>query len=199
MFSKARLLISTAIVFITFYSSAQHNAAVKLQTFRIIDGLYTVSFEQAFNKHFSPQLSIEAGHYINEQLNRYEKYKVSGLGVIGAARYYPFTQKFGAPRGFFAYAAVRHISYRDEYMNSNTPTHFNGHARIINVGGGAGYKFVYRRFGVEGFVGWGAGRLTRKGDVTGLPEFFQDSMIEYLRFAQLDVAVCYMLRSFGSN
>jgi hypothetical protein len=195
---QVRCFITLTIIIVTSYNvSAQHNAAIKAQTFRALDGLYTFSFEQALNKHFSFQLSLECGTYVEMRPNRSTDYKAKGLGAIGALRYYPFTQKFTAPQGFFTYAAFRNISFSDSYIDrTNGIVQYDGGGNVLSIGGGLGYKFVYHRLGIEGFVGWGAGQLMRNDNPSSMPEFFRTSMSEQQHFPQLDVALCYMLTSF---
>jgi hypothetical protein len=188
-----------ALVAISFHSSAQHNAAIKAQTFRVFDGLYTASFEQAVGKRFSAQVSLEFGDYVRMRLTRYDDYEAKGLGVIGAFRYYPFTKKFAAPQGFFTYAAFRTIRFHDEYIHAaGSISRSEGNGKILNIGGGIGYKFVYHRFGLEGFVGWGAGRMRRDQDAS-MPEFYRGSLSEQRHFPQLDIALCYMLTTFAKK
>jgi hypothetical protein len=198
---QARFFITLALIVVaSYYSSAQHNAAIKAQTFRVPDGLYTFSFEQALNKHFAFQLSLECGSYIKMRPNQSTNYKAKGLGVIGALRYYPFTQKFVAPQGFFTYAAFRNIRFNDRYIDStNGIASYDGGGNVLSIGGGVGYKVVYHRLGIEGFVGWGAGRLMRDDNPSAMPEFFRTSMSEQKHFPQLDVALCYMLTSFSGK
>jgi hypothetical protein len=190
-----RFLSTLAALVLPFHCGyAQHNAAIKVQTFRAIEGLYTLGFEHAINHHFSGQISMEFGSYIKMRPTRHEDYKATGLGVIGALRYFPFTKKMTAPRGFFAYAAFRTVRFHDTYVSTGGSS--DGRGNIRNVGGGAGYKFVYRRLGVEGFVGWGAGTLRRDDSSATLPAFFPTSMNEQKHFPQLDIALCYMLTPF---
>jgi hypothetical protein len=197
LFQQARFFLTLAIIVVTSSKGfSQQNAAIKLQTFRVLDGLYTLSFEQAVGKHFSGQFSLEYGSYIKMRPNRSEDYKAKGLGAIGALRYYPFTQKLSAPQGFFTYAAFRHIHFHDTYIGStNGVSRYDGRGNVLSIGGGLGYKFVYHRLGLEGFVGWGAGRMTRDDEGSSMPEYFRTGMNEQKHFPQLDVALCYMFTS----
>lgn len=192
--------VTCVIGLLTYHCSpAQHNAALKAQTFRVFNGLYTFSYEQALSKHFSAQVSLETGHYIKMRPNRVEDYEAKGLGLIGAVRYYPLTQKFAAPQGFFTYIAFRNIRFRDTYRATGTVGRYDGSGNVLSMGGGAGYKFVYHRFALEGFIGWGAGKLMRDDEALVMPQFFRTSMNEEAHFPQLDIAVCYMLTSFSKG
>lgn len=183
----------------SFPSRGQHPAALKAPTFRTIDGLFTIAYEQALSKHLSADLSLQGGYYINERLNRFEDYKVTGIGAIGALRYYPFTKRAFAPRGFFGYAAVRYVDFSEAFLYIASGDRYKVGGKIINAGGGIGYKFVYRRLGLEAFVGWGAGRVRSDDDEyrRNIPEFYRGS-IEWAEghFPQLDVALCYMFSPF---
>ena len=101
------VLITILIVSAPFASHGQHTAGLKVHTFRMIDGLYTIGYEQAFSKRVSAELSLQGGRYIDVRPNPWEDYEVTGIGAIGSLRYYPFTKKVAAPRGFFGFAALR--------------------------------------------------------------------------------------------
>lgn len=188
--------LAMAVVFLTSFgqTSAQHNSALKFNTFRVPDALFTMAIEHAFSNHFSAELSIQGGRYMFSQPTRVEKYRVLGKGVIGAMRYYPFTKKRTAPNGFFAFGAIRYVDFKESYT-STVLGHFEVGAKLVNIGGGAGYKYSYRRIGAEAFIGWGAGTL--KSDDTNyrqsIPEFFQAAIEEQKHFPMLDVAICYMM------
>jgi hypothetical protein len=179
-------------------SRAQHNAALKAYTFGAVYGLYSVGYEQAFNKHVSADLSLQGGHYIDVHPTRSEGYKVTGLGAIGSFRYYPFTKKVFAPQGFFGYSAFRYVDFTEAFLNNASGDHYKVGGKIINVGFGMGYKFVYRRLGLEALVGWGAGRLKSDDDEyrNDIPEFHRKSIEEQKHFPQLDLALCYMFSPF---
>ena len=195
---KTRWCVSLAIVVLTAcYSFAQQRtASIKAHTLWVPIGLYTCSFEQAFTKHFSGQLSLEGGTYIKVQPNSHEDYKAKGFAVIGAVRYYPFTKKLAAPQGFFTYAAFRGMRFHDTYTSTNGVGRHEGDGYLLNIGGGLGYKFVYRRQGIEGFIGWGAGGLTRTDNASSMPEHYRQSLRDQKHFPQLDLALCYMLSPF---
>jgi hypothetical protein len=192
---RRAITLAILIVAIPFLCAGQYRAALKVQTFRVLDGLYSISYEQAFNKHISLDFMLQGGHYVNMRPNLVEEYKASGVGAVGSFRYYPFTKKVGAPQGFFGYGALRYITFNEEYRNTSSQAKHNGEGNIINAGLGVGYKFVYRRVGAEAFVGWGTGRIKRaKADPgnNNFPLFFRRSIEEQEHFPQLDVALCYM-------
>lgn len=176
----------------------QHTSAVKAHTFRVIGGLYTVGFEQALNEHLSVELSVQGGDYIYMRLNRFDEYEASGIGTIGAIRYFPFTKRASAPRGFFGYTALRYIKFNEKFRYIASGDRYEAGGNIVNAGLGIGYKFVYRRVGLEAFIGWGAGRLKREDSVSRnqIPMFYQNSIKEQVHFPQLDVALCYMFTAF---
>lgn len=191
--------IAVLILSSPFPSAGQHTAALKAHIFWTIHGLYTVGYEQALNKRLSAELSVQAGHYIDVRPNRWEDYEVTGLGVVGVMRYYPFTKKAVAPRGFFGYAAVRYVDFNEAFLYVASGQRYEAGGNIVNVGGGIGYKFAYRRVGLEAFVGWGAGRLKRHDDGKEIPEFHRLSIEEQAHFPQLDVALCYMFSPFSKH
>lgn len=183
-------------------SLGQHRAALKAPTFRTVDGLVAIAFEQAFSKHVSADLSLQGGYYINVRPNRAEDYEVKGLGAIGALRYYPFTKRAVAPRGFFAYAAVRYVGFSEAFLYTGSGDRYKVGGELINVGSGVGYKLVYRRVGIEAFVGWGAGKVRSDDDEyrRHIPEYYRGSLqAEEGHFPQLDVALCYMFSPFSKD
>jgi hypothetical protein len=190
------LIVIALLIFVSSSTPgwSQHTTAVKIHTFRSIDRLFTVSLEQAFTKHLSAELSVQGGYYVNVRPTRFEENKVYGIGGIGSLRYYPFTKKHSAPRGFFAFMNVRYIDFTELYRNSLYGQEFRVGGNMINAGAGAGYKFIYRRIGLDGFVGWGAGRQRSDDDEyrQNIPTFFQSAMEEQRHFPQLDIAICYM-------
>jgi hypothetical protein len=186
--------IKLLMVFSPVLSHGQHTAAFKVHTFRTIDGLYTIGYEQAFNRSVSAELSLQGGHYINVHPNRSEDYEVTGLGAIGAVRYYPFSNRLGAPRGFFGYAAFRYVDCTETFVSTTSGDRYRVGGNIINAGLGVGYKYTYRRIGLEAFVGWGVGRLKSDDDDyrNSIPEFHRASIEDQAHFPQLDLALCYM-------
>jgi hypothetical protein len=188
------IIIALFILLNPFLSLGQYTSSIKAHTFRIPDGLYTVSFEHAFNKHLSYEVALQGGDYIDVQLTQFEKYKVTGLGAIGSLRYYPFTKKRVAPYGFFGYFAFRYVKFTEEFHDTLFNYDYEVGGDIVNAGLGIGYKFVYRRVGLEAYVGWGAGKLKSDDNAyrQNIPAFHQSSIEEQEHFPQLDVAVCYM-------
>jgi hypothetical protein len=176
-------------------SAGQHTAALKMHTFRAPDGLFTIGYEQALNERVSVELSLQGGHYVDFQPNRWEDYEVRGIGAIGAFRYFPVSKNIGAPRGFFTYAALRYIYLNETFRYTASQTKYEVGGNLVNAGLGIGYKVAYRRLGLEAFVGWGIGQLRSVDDAyrNNIPEFFQSSIEEQEHFPQLDVAICYML------
>jgi hypothetical protein len=193
--SQLVLVIMLVILSNPIPTSGQHKAALKLHTFRTFEGLLTVGYEQAINNHISAELSLQGGYYLNECPNRLEDYKVSGISAIAALRYYPFTKTAVSPRGFFAYPAFRYIDFRETFTYTATHLQYSVGGNILSVGLGVGYKFVYRRVGLEAFVGWGAGKLNSDDPEyrNNIPKFFRSSIEEQEHFPQLDVALCYMI------
>ena len=198
---RSTIVITLLILVSPRQSIGQHTAALKAHMFWTINGLYTIAYEQAFSKHFSADLSLEGGHYIDVRPNRLEDYEVSGMGVVGALRYFPCTKKAVAPQGFFTYAAFRYIDYNEAFLYTATGEHYEVGGNIVNIGLGIGYKFVYRRIGFEAFVGWGAGQLKSDDEVyrNNIPEFHRESIAEQEHFPQLDVALCYMFSPFSKD
>ena len=184
------------MVSIPFAGFGQYTGALKVHTFRAIHGLYTIGYEQAFNKHVSAELSLQGGHYIDIRPNRLEDFEVTGIGAIGALRYYPFTKKTVAPRGFFGYTALRYVAIQEAFLFTASGETYKVGGNILNVGLGIGYKFAYRRVGLEAFVGWGAGRMKSDDDAyrNNIPEYYRTTILEEEHFPQLDIALCYMLR-----
>ena len=183
-------------------SHGQHTSALKAHTLRPINGLYTIAYEGAFSKHFSAELSLQGGYYIDVRPNRQEDYEVNGMGVIGALRYYPVTKKNVAPRGFFGFAALRYVDFKEAFLYTTSGEYYEVGGKILNIGIGIGYKFVFRRLGLEAFVGWGAGRLNSDDDGyrDNIPEFHRNSIEEQEEhFPQLDVALCYMFSPFSKD
>jgi hypothetical protein len=178
-------------------SYGQHRAVLKAHVFQSIRGLYTVSFEHAFTKHISTDLSIQGGHYINVRPNRFEDYEVTGIAAIAALRYYPFTKKVFAPQGFFTYGAVRYVDFTETFIFLASGDEFKVGGTMVNAALGIGYKYVYRRVGLEAYVGWGAGWLTSddKQYRENIPDFHRKSFEHQNNFAHLDFALCYMLSS----
>lgn len=176
---------------------SQQRAAIKLQTFRLLSGLYTIGYEHALSQHISLQFSMEAGKYINMRPNRWNNYVVRGVGAIGSFRYYPFIKKRRAPEGFFSYFASRYVDFNEHYLNSASTIPYEVKGSLLNAGLGVGYKLVHRRLGLEAFVGWGIGRLRSDDEQyrNNIPQFFRSSIEEQKHFPQLDVALCYMLWS----
>ena len=195
------IAITVLVLASPYPSPGQHSAALKAHTFRTIDGLFTLGYEQAFNEHVSVEFSLQGGHYIDVRPNRFEDYKVTGIGAIGALRYYPFTNKAAAPRGFFGYGALRYIDFREAFLNTASGDHYKVGGNMINVGLGVGYKFVYHRVGLEAFIGWGAGRLkSDDGESRNqIPVFYRQGIEEQEHFPQLDVAICYMFSPFSND
>jgi len=113
----------------------------------------------------------------------------------------PFTKKAVAPRGFFGYAALRYVDFNEAFLYVASGERYEVGGYIANVGLGIGYKFVYRRLGLEAFVGWGAGRLKSHDDEyrNNIPEFHRMSIGEQEHFPQLDVALCYMFSPFSKD
>ncbi len=198
---RLAVIIAVLILSVAFPGRGQYTAALKAHTFRTIDGLYTISYEQAFNNCVSAELSFQGGDYIDVRPNRLEDYEVTGIGAIGALRYYPFTKKFFAPRGFFGYAALRYIDFTETFLYTASGDEYKVGGDIINAGLGIGYKFVYRRLGLEAFVGWGAGRVKSDDDEyrDNIPEFHRNSIEEQAHFPQLDLALCYMFSPFSKK
>jgi hypothetical protein len=194
--------VTALILLNSLPSRGQHTAALKAPAFRTIEGLFTIAYEQALSKHLSADLSLQGGNYIKERLNRFEEFNVSGIGAIGALRYYPFAKKVFAPRGFFGYAAMRYIRFRESFLYVTSGDRFTVGGNIINAGAGIGYKFTYHRIGLEAFVGWGVGRVRSDDDQyrSNIPEFYRSS-IEWAEgdFPQLDVALCYMFSPFSKD
>ena len=190
----AMLILSAAM-----HSFGQHTAALKAHTFRTMDGLFTIGYEQAFSKHLSAELSLQGGYYINIRPNRLEDYTVKGIAALGALRYYPFSKAAGAPRGFFGYAALRHVSFNEDFFYIASGDNYEVGGTIMNIGLGAGYKFAYRRLGLEAFVGWGSGRLKSQNEAyrTNIPAYYRSAIGEQEHFPQLDVALCYMFSPFN--
>jgi hypothetical protein len=185
-----------------FISHGQHNAALKAHIFWTIYGLYTVAYEQAFNNHLTAELTLQGGSYIDVHPTRFEDYEVNGIGAVAALRYYPFTKKAVAPAGFFAYGALRYVDFNEEFLLTASNDHYKVGGNLVNAGLGVGYKFVYRRFGLEGFVGWGTGRLKSDDDEyrsTNIPEVHQSSIEQQKHFPQFDFALCYMISAFGKD
>lgn len=193
------VLITVLILSNPFASCGQYSAALKAHTFRTIDGLYTLSYEQAFNKRVSAEFSLQGGHYIDVRPNRLEDYEVTGIGAIGALRYYPFTKKVAAPRGFFGYAALRWVDITEVFLYTASGDQYKVGGDLINAGIGIGYKYVYHRLGLEAFVGWGVGRVKSDDDEyrNHIPEFHRASIEEQEHFPQLDIALCYMFSPFS--
>jgi hypothetical protein len=177
---------------------SQHTAALKVEAFQTIYGLYNMGFEQAFNNHLSAAFSVQGGNYINTRLTPRESYSVSGFGAVGAIRYYPFTRNVVAPRGFFGFGALRYTDFAETYINSAAGNRYKVGGNIINAGAGVGYKFAYRRIGVEAFIRWGTGRLKSEDDEyrNNIPEFHRKSIEEQWRFPHIDFALCYMFSPF---
>src|SRR5688500_7160051 len=117
-YRQIRCTIAVTVLVLSgqFTSHGQHTAALKAHTFRTFGGLYTIGYEQAINKHVTAELSLQGGNYIDFRPNRQEDYQVNGIGVIGALRYYPITKKAIAPRGFFTYAALRYINFKETFL-----------------------------------------------------------------------------------
>jgi hypothetical protein len=194
-------VITIVMLSIAYQGYSQHKAALKIHTFRILDGLYTISYEEAFNKHISAELALQAGDYADMHPNRFEYYRAAGIGIIGAFRYYPFTKKTSAPHGFFGYTAFRFVDFNESYFNSANNARYKVGGKLLNIGLGIGYKYAYRRIGLEGFIGWGAGKLISDDDelLQRLPYFFHGAMEEQRHFPQLDVAICYMFSPFSKQ
>lgn len=191
---QLRFLVAITLLSSPLASNGQHTSAIKAHTFRVIGGLYTIGFEHSLNEHLSAELSLQGGEYIDFRPNRFEDYQARGIGGIGAIRYYPFTKRASAPGGFFGYAALRYVSFEETFHYIASGDRYELGGNIINAGLGIGYKFVYRRIGLEAFIGWGAGRL-KSDDAeyrNRIPKFFQSSIEEQEHFPQLDVALCYM-------
>ena len=195
------VLITILIVSCSFASHGQHTAALKVHTFRMIDGLFTIGYEQAFNKRVSAELALQGGRYIDFHPNRLEDYEVTGIGAIGSLRYFPFTKNVAAPRGFFGYAAVRWVGFTEAFLYTASNDQYTVTGDLVNAGVGIGYKYAYRRLGVEAFVGWGVGRLKSDDDEyrNNIPEYFRASIGEQEHFPQLDVALCYMFSPFQKH
>ena len=176
-------------------SAGQHTAALKAHTVRTGQGLFTIGYEQAFNKHFSAELCLQGGYYINIRPNKLEDYEATGVAVIGALRYYPFAKAVIAPRGFFGYTALRYVRFHEDFHYLTTGISYEVGGTIKNIGVGIGYKFAYRRLGLEAFVGWGAGSLKSSDEAqrNNIPPYFRDAIAEQEHFPLLDVALCYML------
>ncbi|HYC84277.1 MAG TPA: DUF3575 domain-containing protein [Chryseosolibacter sp.] len=196
---RYRLPVVTTVFVLTltsfFYCSAQYNAAIKAPVVGALRRVYSVAFEQAVNKHIAVEITLQGGTYKYMSPTRYEDYAARGKGVVGAFRYYPFTKRNPAPEGFFAYAAVRYIDYNEAYRNDQTGSDSNVGGNVINAGAGIGYKFAYRRLGLESNVGWGIGRLKRDGEYNA-PLFFHGAMEEEEHFPQFEISLCYMLNPF---
>lgn len=182
-------------------TTGQHTSALKVHTFRAIDGLFTIGYEQVLNKRVSVELSLQGGRYIDFRPNRLEDYEVRGIGAIGAFRYFPVSKNISAPRGFFTYAALRYVYLNETFLYTASRTQYEVGGNLVNVGLGIGYKFAYRRLGLEAFVGWGTGRLKSIDDEyrNNIPEYYQSSIEEQEHFPQLDVAICYMLSPFSED
>lgn len=195
------VLITTLIMPIPFAGSGQHTAALKAHTFRTVDGLFTIGYEQAFNKRVSAELSLQGGRYIDFHPNRWEDYEVTGIGAIGSLRYYLFPEKVAAPRGFFGYVAVRWVGFTEAFLYTASGDRYNVKGDLVNAGVGMGYKYAYRRLGLEAFVGWGVGRLKSDDDEyrNNIPEVYRASIGEQTHFPQLDVALCYMISPFSKH
>ena len=200
---KLRWTIAIIVLILSSQSPShgQHTAALKAHSLRTIDGLYTIGYEQAFTKHLSAELSLQGGYYVDVRPNRWEDYEVNGIGVIGALRYYPVTKKAVAPRGFFGYVALRYIDFNEAFLYTTSREYYEIGGNIVNAGLGIGYKFVYRRLGLEAFVGWGAGRLKSDDDEyrNNVPEYYRMGIEEQEHFPQLDVALCYMFSPFSKD
>ena len=195
------VLITILTVCGPFASNGQHTAALKVHTFRMIDGVYTIGYEQAFNKRLSAELSLQGGRYIDFRPNRLEDYEVTGIGAIGSLRYYPLTKKVAAPRGFFGFAAVRWVGFSEVFLYTASNDEYKVRGDLVNAGAGIGYKYAYRRLGLEAFVGWGVGRLKSDDEEyrNNIPEYFRASIGEQEHFPQLDVALCYMFSPFQKH
>ena len=195
------IAITVLILSTSSPGAGQHTAALKAHTFRALDGLFTIGYEQALHERVSVELSLQGGHYINFRPNRWEDYEVRGIGAIGAFRYFPVTKNIGAPRGFFTYAALRYVYLNETFCYTASRTKYEVGGNLVNVGLGIGYKVAYRRMGLEAFVGWGTGRLKSIDDAyrNNIPEYFQSSIEEQEHFPQLDVAICYMLSPFSKD
>lgn len=188
------VIITVLFLSSPFSSRSQYNSAIKVHTFRVIDGLYTVSYERAFRRNLSAEIALQGGHYIDARLNRFEDFEVTGVGALGSLRHYLFTKKHPAPRGFFAYVAMRYFQFNEVYRNAAWGDHYEVGGKIINGGAGIGYKYLYRRFGIEAFVGWGVGRLKSDDEAYRkiIPGFYRACIEEQTHFPQLDVAVGYL-------
>jgi hypothetical protein len=194
------IVITLAALVSPLTSVGQHTAALKVHMFWTINGLYTVGFEQVLSRHVSADLTVQAGHYIDVRPNRWEDYEVSGMGVVGALRYFPFTKAI-APRGFFGYTGLRYVDFNEAFLYTASGEHYEVGGNIVNIGLGIGYKFVYRRVGLEAFVGWGAGRLKSNDEEyrNNIPKWPRESIAEQEHFPQLDVALCYMFTPFPKD
>jgi hypothetical protein len=195
------VVITVLILSGPFDCQGQHTAALKAHIFWTINGLYTISYEQAFNKRLSAELSLQGGHYIDVRPNRFEDYEVRGIGAVGSLRYYPFTKHVYAPRGFFGYAAFRYVDFTEAFLYTASGDEYKVGGDIINAGLGIGYKYAYRRVGLEAFIGWGAGRVKSQDEEyrNNIPEFHRSSIEEQEHFPQLDLALCYMFSPFSKE
>jgi len=200
--SLLRLIFGACSFGATSTLYAQPDAAIKVHVLQPFRGLYAIAFEQAFNRHFSADLAVEFGAYAGpvRPVRNGGQYVARGKGVIGELRYYPFARRKVAPAGFFVAAAFRYVDFTEQYEASPSDPEYEIGGNILNIGITSGYKFTYKRFGIEAFLGMGAGNLYSDDTAyrrSVIPTFYLSVFDDALKFYRGEVAIAYLLSSRG--
>ncbi len=158
------------------------------------------SIEHSLNKNFTIGLNYDRGIYAEGTTGDFSSqtkiYEVNGWSIMPEVRYYPFTQKKIAPRGFSMGLYYRYGSYRETYTGEDytqasqafqNPGNQPPNANVITDGSTSvfgislGYKLNFGPFILEPLVGFGtvAGEWSTPNDRNKIDPFFKDDLSSF--------------------
>ena len=162
--SARTIILLISLIFISDKLFSQKNV-IKVDMFGAIittvvsnQPIAKVSYERAFARHFSGQLSLEYGKYWKGESAQgnfpmTEMYNLKGIGLMPAIRYYPFTGNNEAPMGFFISAHYRFYSVTEHYFKEPLDIKTNGN--VNNFGLNIGFKHGGGMLIAEYLLGFG--------------------------------------------
>jgi hypothetical protein len=157
-----------------------------------------IMYERALMSKMSVCVTMETGLYfysshtiINvNRTSKLEEMQQSGYSIMPELRFYPFTTKFPAPRGFFLGAFARYYVITESYVSKTESIENHGSA----LGGGInlGYKFSMNQAFFEPLIGYGFGSAQGIGKDVRIPNDMQNDQVWplFLR-AELRLGFCF--------
>lgn len=172
-----------------------------------------MAYERSLNKSFSAVISGEAGTYLTGSTTgggANETYSLSGYGVMGELRYYPFTKNKPAPIGFFIGGHLRYRAMHENYTgpdytgtnSSNPPSSQAPQITVENKGSltdyglSIGYKIKSKNgsFVFEPLIGYGIGIVNgfSSAERVRIDPFYIEPINEFINVFRLQLSVGFV-------